>query len=225
MKPNQQSSVTSETPAPSSRTFAGVARHTRASIFALAAFLLPGLQNLNAQIDVNSDGTLLLSNSNGRQTYSSMTLTTNSTLDFGSVSTPASDSLRLTSGAPTVSTSIGTLFGLAADASSATKVSLLSPTDAAFGGGNSIGGISLYGSGSGTSAVSFASSISITPVPEPASSALIGALGLLGFIGYRERRRLAGLGRKSSATGSPVRPNDGFQVLYRNPDATFDLNS
>jgi hypothetical protein len=32
----------------------------------------------------------------------------------------------------------------------------------------------------------------IVPIPEPSSTALLGAMGLLGLIGRRERRRLFG---------------------------------
>jgi hypothetical protein len=46
--------------------------------------------------------------------------------------------------------------------------------------------------------VQFGSNYEIVPVPEPATTALIGAVALCGLIGYRERRRFTGLGKRAA---------------------------
>ena len=56
--------------------------------------------------------------------------------------------------------------------------------------GNFIAGISFTGFGSGATQIAFGSMYEIVPVPEPSSTALLGAAGLLGLVGFRERRRV-----------------------------------
>jgi MYXO-CTERM domain-containing protein len=50
---------------------------------------------------------------------------------------------------------------------------------------------------SGYQAIQFdANHFEIVAIPEPSSTALLGAAALLGLVGYRERRRLSGMGRR-----------------------------
>jgi hypothetical protein len=79
---------------------------------------------------------------------------------------------------------------------------LLFTSDPGFGLGNYIAGINFTGFGAGATEVQFGTMYEIVPVPEPATTALIGAVALCALIGYRERRRFAGLrkacGRKTA---------------------------
>jgi autotransporter-associated beta strand protein len=60
--------------------------------------------------------------------------------------------------------------------------------------------VSFTGHVSGYAAIQFGTQFEIVAVPEPSSTALLGAAALLGLVGYRERRRLSGMvGRKSKA--------------------------
>jgi hypothetical protein len=52
---------------------------------------------------------------------------------------------------------------------------------------------------SGYAAIDFGSTYEIVPVPEPATTALIGSIALCALIGYRERRRFTGLGKRTAA--------------------------
>ncbi|MEO6787785.1 MAG: PEP-CTERM sorting domain-containing protein, partial [Chthoniobacteraceae bacterium] len=75
-----------------------------------------------------------------------------------------------------------------------TQDRLLFTSEPGFGVGNYIAGISFDGFGTGATEVAFGSGMyEIVPVPEPATTALIGAVALCGLIGYRERRRFAGI--------------------------------
>ena len=68
-----------------------------------------------------------------------------------------------------------------------------------FGLGNYIAGINFDGFGPGATQVAFGSNFEIVPVPEPATTALIGAIALCALIGYRERRRFTGFGKRMAA--------------------------
>ena len=46
--------------------------------------------------------------------------------------------------------------------------------------------------------MAFGNGFEIVPVPEPATTALIGSIALCALIGYRERRRFAGLGKRTA---------------------------
>ncbi len=65
---------------------------------------------------------------------------------------------------------------------------LLFTSDPGFGLGNFIQGISFNGT-AGATEVKFGAMFEIVPVPEPATTALIGSVALCALIGYRERRR------------------------------------
>ncbi len=62
-----------------------------------------------------------------------------------------------------------------------------------FGVGSYIPNISFDGFGAGATEVAFGTGFEIVPVPEPATTALIGTIALCALIGYRERRRFTGL--------------------------------
>jgi fibronectin-binding autotransporter adhesin len=76
---------------------------------------------------------------------------------------------------------------------------LIFTTDPGFGLGNFIAGINFTGFGAGATQVAFGSGFEIVPVPEPATTALIGSIALCALVGYRERRRFTGLGKRTAA--------------------------
>ncbi len=159
----------------------------------------------------SNGGTLAVGTGTDHQThtFASMTLNANSTLDFGSGS--ATNTLQFGSlfGAPGATTTAlqggslqlsilnwnGTQYSIGdtTDNGSLTQARLLFNTDPGFGAGI-INGINFSGFGAGAIQVSFgASQFEIVPVPEPATTALIGAVALCALIGYRERRRFTGV--------------------------------
>jgi hypothetical protein len=68
-----------------------------------------------------------------------------------------------------------------------------------FGVGNYIPNISFDGFGVGATEVAFGTGYEIVPVPEPATIALIGTIALCALIGYRDRRRFTGFGKRTAA--------------------------
>jgi hypothetical protein len=56
-----------------------------------------------------------------------------------------------------------------------------------------IQGINFTGYAPGAQEVHFGGEYEIVPVPEPATTALVGSLALCALIGYRERRRIGGV--------------------------------
>ena len=76
---------------------------------------------------------------------------------------------------------------------------LIFTSDPGFGLGSFIAGINFTGFGAGATQVAFGSGFEIVPVPEPATTALIGSIALCALIGYRERRRFTGLGKRTTA--------------------------
>jgi len=157
-----------------------------------------------------ADGTLAIGNSvSGKtQAYASLALSgtgTGAVLDFGS---GGSNTLQFTS----AGTFTGTLkifnwtgnqvSGLT-DNGGATQDRLLFGSATGWSG-TQLGSISFY-SDSGTpggflgtgAEISYAGGYEIVPVPEPATTALIGSLALCALIGYRERNRLVRIARRS----------------------------
>ena len=145
-------------------------------------------------------GTLAVAGSQSGTTHSfaSLALGANSILDFGSGNTGVN---LVFGGSPSLSgntltinnwngpdysgqtTDIGTFGG--------TQDRLLFTTDPSNGHlGMALTGISFNGTAPGM-AVSFGSYYEIVPVPEPTT--VLGAAGLLGFVGYRERKRVRGV--------------------------------
>jgi|GEM_PF-916338 len=76
---------------------------------------------------------------------------------------------------------------------------LIFTIDPGFGLGNYIAGINFTGFGLGATEVAFGTGFEIVPVPEPATIALIGTIALCALIGYRDRRRFTGFGRRTAA--------------------------
>lgn len=153
-------------------------------------------------------GTLRFSGSTVTQSLGQLTLSQNSTLDFGAGS---GDQVTFTLGfaahtADTTKLSIqnwsGTPFtegGAPNDRliftsnDAVTNDALLASFTSSFGQNDiSFDGVTGY------QAIQFGNHLGfeIVAVPEPSSSALIGAAGLLGLVGFRERRRLLGTKRR-----------------------------
>jgi hypothetical protein len=92
----------------------------------------------------------------------------------------------------------GSVYGIGATTDSGNfgdgQSRLLFINDPGFGNGNLISGISFNGFGPGMQ-VQFGvgGMYEIVPVPEPATTALIGSVALCALIGYRERRRFTGI--------------------------------
>ncbi len=149
-------------------------------------------------------GTLKVDDSQtGRtNTFASMTLSANTVLDFGTGNTNtllfgslnAATMSALSAGTLTLTISgwTGSMFnpGETTDThGDLTQDRLLFSADPGFTLGAPISGISFTGFGTGM-AVQFGGQYEIVPVPEPATTALIGAVALCALIGYRERRRI-----------------------------------
>lgn len=194
------------------------------------------------QVDVTSGGTLLLSGGNAdrintapvsldsgtlafgsgiygmSETLGSLSLSGNSTLDFGSTSTDATHAgntfifggLAINSGATlSIYNWSGSAYGLGQpdNGTDITQDRLLFGAPGTGLDDTALSAISFYAGGAGSTLlgtgheISFDGNFEIVPVPEPSSTALIGAAGLLGLVGYRERRGLGGLiSRKSNAS-------------------------
>ena len=158
----------------------------------------------------SNGGTLAVDNTQtGRtNTFASMTLNANTTLNFGTGDTntllftlPGNLNAFVTGGGIlTINGWTGLSYAgqllnpSAADTGDATQDRLIFAGDPGFGNGNFISGIQFSGFGAGATQVSFgAGQFEIVPVPEPATTALIGAVALCALIGYRERRRFTGI--------------------------------
>ena len=158
--------------------------------------LVGGTFNANGQSDGSNSGTAITSG------MGNLTLSANSTLDFGvtsSNSTLVYSGLSLGTYSLAVNDWSGTAYPTGGtDAGTSAQDRLLFTTDPGFGLGTSISSISFYDQsgnflGNGQE-LAFGSGYEIAPVssvPEPTT--VFGALALLGLVGYRERRRLAGL--------------------------------
>ena len=134
-------------------------------------------------------------------TFASLTLTNNSVLDFSTSNSNrflfAGAASAITLGGSTLRvngwTGNGYDISETADHGDLTQDRLLFTNDPGFGLNAAIPGISFYNDsgnfiGNGIQ-VSFGSQFEIVPVPEPATTALIGFVALCALIGYREPRR------------------------------------
>lgn len=160
--------------------------------------LLTGTSNAQvndlAPVNLNG-GTLAFDNpANQTENLGTLTLSANSIIDFGLGG--GADQFRFaslpvhTAGTLSITNWIGQSAGsafvgidgtddrLLFSGSSSDFISAFSQADVSFNGF------------SGYQAISFGGGYEIVPVPEPSSTALLGAAGLLALVGYRERRRL-----------------------------------
>ena len=159
-------------------------------------------------------GTVKIDNSlsNTNQTFGSLTLTGTSILDFGTGS--AGNAMTFSSlSFSTTKLNVYNWSGSAYGAGVADIGSLGDTQDRLlFTGTTSIGTsgdnrIEFFSDG-GTTSLGFGQEVAfgsqfelvpITAVPEPATTALIGSIALCALIGYRERRRFTGFGKRTAA--------------------------
>ena len=172
-----------------------------------------------------SGGTLAVAQGAGgngtTHSFNQMTLTANSTLDFSSGAGTTNTNVNLIfaslnsatktalTGTPTLTLTIANWSGPQYSPGDTVDSSLtgfgdgrdrlIFTTDPGFGFGSFIAGINFTGFGAGATQVAFGSGFEIVPVPEPATTALIGSIALCALIGYRERRRFTGLGKRTAA--------------------------
>jgi autotransporter-associated beta strand protein len=144
-------------------------------------------------------GTLAFGNAaNQTQNLGAMTLTANSILDFGAGG--GNDKFHFAGFVNTAGTlAITNWLGNDAGGTDGAHDRLVFTglfTD--FTSSFSQSQISFNGT-SGYAAIDFGSTYEIVPVPEPATTALIGSIALCALIGYRERRRFTGLGKRTAA--------------------------
>jgi autotransporter-associated beta strand protein len=159
-------------------------------------------------------GTVKIDNSlsNTNQTFGSLTLTGTSILDFGTGSagnTMTFSSLSFSTTKLNVYNWSGSAYGAGvADIGSLgdTQDRLLFTGTTSIGtsGDNRIeffsdGGTTSLGFGQEVAFGSQFELVPITAVPEPATTALIGSIALCALIGYRERRRFTGFGKRMAA--------------------------
>ena len=147
-------------------------------------------------------GTLAFGNAaNQTQNLGAMTLTANSTLDFGA--SGGNDKFLFAGFVHTAGTlAITNWVGNAAGGTDGTDDRLMftglasdfttsfAQSDISFNGAN------------GYAAITFGADFEIVPitaVPEPTTTALIGSIALCALIGYRERRRFTGFGKRTAA--------------------------
>jgi autotransporter-associated beta strand protein len=147
-------------------------------------------------------GTLAFGNgANQTATLGAMTLTANSTLDFGA--SGGADKFLFAGFSHTAGTTLAITnwVGNAAGGTDGTDDRLVFNglyTD--FTSSFSQAQVSFNGS-SGYAAINFGGTSYeiVAPVPEPATTALIGSIALCALIGYRERRRFTGFGKRMAA--------------------------
>ena len=129
------------------------------------------------------------------------TLNTNVNLIFGALATASKNALT---GTPTISLAINNWNGpdyssqlgnpLATDSGTFgdSQDRLLFSSNPGFGNGVLIPGITFNGVGAGMQ-VQYGSMFEIVPVPEPATTALLGSVALCALLGYRGRQRPTGI--------------------------------
>jgi autotransporter-associated beta strand protein len=138
------------------------------------------------------------------QSFGALTLSASSTLDFGThasagntfnfstwiTHTSGSSALTIDNWTGTENTlgATGTDDRLIFTGLASTFLGQFGPNDIIF-----------TGHGPGYDAIQFGGQFEIVPVPEPATTALIGSIALCALVGYRERRRFTGLGKRMAA--------------------------
>ena len=159
--------------------------------------------------DVSSTGTLAVAGTASTHTFGTLTLNGNAILDFSSGGGAHANVNLFFNGALVQNGNTLTInnwnagtsaYGLGATTDLGTfgdlQDRLLFTSSLGFGQGTLLSGISfnLPGLGNvGAQEVAFGSNFEIVPVPEPATTALIGSVALCALIGYRERRRFTGI--------------------------------
>ena len=154
-----------------------------------------------------SGGTLKMpaSSSGLTNTFASLTLNATSTLDYGSGNSNNTLAFTTVTGGtvtalttPTLTLNVNNWVGNTynpagpfTDDGTIQDHFLIGTTDL-FGVGTVINGISFGGTLPGME-IQFGGQYEIVPVPEPATTALIGSIALCALIGYRERRRFTGI--------------------------------
>jgi autotransporter-associated beta strand protein len=144
-------------------------------------------------------GTLAFGNAaNQTQNLGALTLTANSTLDFGAGG--GNDKFHFAGFVNTAGTlAITNWLGNDAGGTDGAHDRLVFTglfTD--FTSSFSQAQISFNGT-SGYAAINFGGTYEIVPVPEPATTALIGSIALCALVGYRERRRFTRFGKRIAA--------------------------
>jgi len=167
----------------------------------------------NADLTVGSTGTNTVKigdtlQGNTQSFKGTLTLSGNSILDLGALDTNTfsfnNATLASFGGSIKVYNWSGANYGIGetADHGTATDDRIFIGSDL-FGQNSQITNISFFSDSGSTligagMQVSFSGGFEIVPVPEPATTALLGAVALCALIGYRERRRFAGIGRRTA---------------------------
>lgn len=160
-----------------------------------------GSERVNSAAAVNlNGGTLAYASAlpaGTDETLGTLTLSSNSTIDFGNASSGGLDFafsgwVAHTSGASTLTIANwnGNFGALGTDNTHDRLLFTGTASDFELQFGQN--DIAFSGFGPGYDAIQFGGQFEIVPVPEPSATALLGAMALVGFIGFRERRRLFG---------------------------------
>jgi autotransporter-associated beta strand protein len=181
-----------------------VAINTGATLLLNSSTNADNIVNPNADVTITS-GTMRIDNSKTAttQTYCELTLSGTPTLDFGTGTTnkllfqQLLTNLNTFGGTLSIWNWTGTSYAIGAlvdPGTDATQDRLLFNTDPGYGNGSNISNVRFYSDngltqiGTGAGQVAFGSQFEIVPVPEPATTMLLGSVALCALLGYRGRR-------------------------------------
>jgi autotransporter-associated beta strand protein len=161
----------------------------------------------NADVNLNGGSLAFGNNANQTETLGALTLSATSMIDFGAAG--GADKLLFSGGLFDRTTGILAIQNWVGQSAGISSAGIDGTDDRLVFSGNSIDFTSKFSQndvsfngGLGYQAINFTGGYEIVPVPEPSSTALIGAAGLLALVGYRERRRLGGMvARKNKING------------------------